>query len=475
MLLTHGFVRQISYGAGKHQAAQAWLLMGSLLKDIVPPPTPPVSPTPGIPGITHSVSAPAAILNAPSTTPQPIAEPPGRSLSAEPGFKNSSLLENKKSNNSSPSRTNSLHVTPSSSNPSSPLRAPVVLPPITPAPVRTSISPLNRRGSNAGLDQAPARRLSSYGHAHSRPSISSIESPGDSVRSHSSHRHVGEGVLDDSDSSDSEDAREEGIAEGGASSDEESGLRPLISPYQSTRAVPTTPSPLSAIAGQQQWTEDEDDDDDDEASPSPASTDTESSSSEGSSPQRKKRKSSHSRRNSRTKSRSRSSTVASFAASSLLQVRKPLVHQQSHSSIRTVTAGEPESREETVLDVSGKKGFSPASRLTQQSRTVSSDGMSNAPEDGEEGKILESPERTGKMSQNKKSRIVSEEARFRELGWDTLRLALGRFADEGDVQMCSMLSVVAPQELRVERRRIARFLDSYIGSFGVLPCLEFTA
>ena len=279
-------------------------------------------------------------------------------------------------------------------------------------------------------------------------------------------------MLDDSDSSDSEDAREEGIAEGGASSDEESGLRPLISPYQSTRAVPTTPSPLSAIAGQQQWTEDEDDDD--EASPSPASTDTESSSSEGSSPQRKKRKSSHSRRNSRTKSRSRSSTVASFAASSLLQVRKPLVHQQSHSSIRTVTAGEPESREETVLDVSGKKGFSPASRLTQQSRTVSSDGMSNAPEDGEEGKILESPERTGKMSQNKKSRIVSEEARFRELGWDTLRLALGRFADEGDVQMCSMLSVVAPQELRVERRRIARFLDSYIGSFGVLLCLEFT-
>jgi hypothetical protein len=60
---------------------------------------------------------------------------------------------------------------------------------------------------------------------------------------------------------------------------------------------------------------------------------------------------------------------------------------------------------------------------------------------------------------------VAEEIKFREMGWDTLRDALRRFADEGDVQMCSMLAVVAPQELKVEKRRVARFLESYVGSF----------
>jgi hypothetical protein len=50
---------------------------------------------------------------------------------------------------------------------------------------------------------------------HSRASMSSIqsESPSDSTRNHSSHRHVEEGVLDDSNSSDSGDSEEEGKAE----------------------------------------------------------------------------------------------------------------------------------------------------------------------------------------------------------------------------------------------------------------------
>jgi hypothetical protein len=467
-------VIQIAYEAGKHEAAQAWLLMASLLTDIVPPPTPPPSPPPqtGYPGISHSASAPAAISNIPFVA-QPTAEPSGRSLSAESVLKNGALAEHK---NSSPSRPSSLHATPSSSNPSSPHRGPVVLPPTTPVPIRTSVSPLNRRGSGAGLDQGTPRRLSSYSHSHSRPSISTStqsESPSDSTKGHGSHRHVGEGALDDSDSSDGGDGPVEDKADGGGSSDEESGLRPLISPYQSTRVVPTTPSPLSHIAGQQQWTEDEEDDgDDDDVSPSPGSTDTESSNPEDGA-KRKKYQPSHSRQNSHAKSRSRSSTVASLAASSLLHAHKPLSHRQSHTSIRTVTGGdlsvgEPDYKEETVMDLSGKT-FSPEPRETQRSRAVSSDVVSNAPEEVEVGKrLLESTERTGKISEKRKRRIKSAETMFREMGWDTLRATLERFTDEGDVQMCSMLSVVAPQELQVEKRRIARYFESYIGSFGVL-------
>jgi hypothetical protein len=89
--------------------------------------------------------------------------------------------------------------------------------------------------------------------SYSWPSISTSKSESPN---YDSHRHVGEGALDDSDSSDSDNAQKENKAEGG-SSDEESGLRPLISPYHSTTVVSTTPSPLSHVAVQQQWSEDE--------------------------------------------------------------------------------------------------------------------------------------------------------------------------------------------------------------------------
>ena len=41
--------------------------------------------------------------------------------------------------------------------------------------------------------------------------------------------------------------------------------------YQAMRVIPTTPGPLSRIAGRQQWTEDEADNDKGELSPSPRS------------------------------------------------------------------------------------------------------------------------------------------------------------------------------------------------------------
>jgi hypothetical protein len=89
-----------------------------------------------------------------------------------------------------------------------------------------------------------------------------------------------------------------------------------------------------------------------------------------------------------------------------------------------------------------------------------------------EAKILDSPERNEKMSEKRRSRITAEEAKFREMGWGTVREIFGRFAEEGDVQMCSMLSVVAPKELRVNKRRIGRFLESYIGLFCALRRFE---
>ena len=144
--------------------------MASLLTDIVPPPTPPASPQlqSASTGLSHSVSAPAAIPEIPSGS-QPMADPTGRSSSAGPAFANGNTLATR--NNSSPSRPNSHLVTPSSSNPPSPHRGTVGLPPITPAPRRPSVS-LHRRGSTVGSDQPPSRRMSSY----TRPSISPLKS-----------------------------------------------------------------------------------------------------------------------------------------------------------------------------------------------------------------------------------------------------------------------------------------------------------
>ena len=274
-----------------------------------------------------------------------------------------------------------------------------------------------------------------------------------------------------------------GAREGGeASSDEESELKPLISPYLSARVVvPTTPSPLSHVAVQRQWTEDEDEEGDgneDEASPSPGSTDTDSSSSsgsEGGSVRRKKIKPSLSRRASCSKSRSRSSTVASLAVSSVLQqVRKPpLVHHESKGSIRTVTGGdvEQDERDDSMVNIvaaaTGKhdKQFSPDSRTTHRPHTVSMDLVANAALEEVGQEVLESPKKSGRMSDKRRLRVVAEEAKFRRMGWDTLRDMFGQFSDEGDVQMCAMLSVVAPSELRVEKWRTARFLESYLGLF----------
>jgi WD repeat-containing protein 24 len=318
------------------------------------------------------------------------------------------------------------------------------------------------------------------------------DSPNDNQKSHGSHRHVGEGALDDSDSSESDRAVREAGEGGEALSDEESGLKPLISPYPSARVVvPATPSPLSHVAVQRQWTEDEGDGDGDDASPSPGSTDTDSSSSRssdsdgvGGSVRRKKKSPSLSRRTSRSKSRSRSSTVASLAVSSMLQqVRKPpLVHHESKGSIRTVTGGDPEQdvREESVVDIVaaaaavGKhdKHFSPESRKTHRSHAVSMDMAVNAAVEEVEPKVVESPEKGERMSDKRRLRIVAEEAKFRQMGWDTLRDMFGRFSDEGDVQMCAMLSVVAPNELRVKKWRIARFLESYLGLFSSVLCYE---
>lgn len=244
--------------------------------------------------------------------------------------------------------------------------------------------------------------------------------------------------MDDSDSSPSgSDGNEEGSETAGVkSSDPEISLRPLNSPLLSALRMMPAPSPLSRVAGRHVWTEDElggegnDNDDDDASSPSPQSTDTDSEGS--SSPSKARRLSMLSRRSTgRIKSRSRSSTLASLPAPP-----RPLIHQDSHSSIRTVTAGET-----SFNGQEGSNGFqqdnsSPHQRsLTghgrQRSQAMSElmlNGTKSAP-------VIDQDERNdspddSRLSERRIETIMAEEVRFKETTLCALREGLEAFAEE---------------------------------------------
>lgn len=389
------------------------------------------------PKFPHSASAPAAI---PTLTHLPP-DHPMRSFSEDPYISHvDRAAAGSRAGASSSSRSNGNKArTYSSSTHSissmdkgylSPLRttpvsstAPSPHHPSTPLPqASTSVqsSVMSRRPSAAGLPIAlggtgPPPTRPRLGSSFRRPSFNAQSFHGGSALesesrtpSHSNLKHIGEGVLEDTDSEDGDsgDNKENADAHSDAGSDtegrrpregaEQSADRPStsrsgshVAGYWNQRSASVQPSPLSRIAGQQTWTEDEREEED---SPSPASTDNSEPSSDEYDDvppykphHRARRDASRSRRSStrsaRGKPRSRSSTVASLsvATSPVAAIATPtrvkLTKQESQSSIRTVTATEtptsthaPEagvqsgslSKNDTIRRVSGSSKY-PAS------------------------------------------------------------------------------------------------------------------
>jgi WD repeat-containing protein 24 len=245
--------------------------------------------------------------------------------------------------------------------------------------------------------------------------------------------------LDDSDSSGEGGDDDDGIASSNEDAEEEPSLRPLISPYLFPRSTKAHPSPLSRMVKRQDWLS-EDEEGDKEASPSPASTDSEGNSS-GSS---KKRTVGHHKRSGTrsNKTRSRSSTVASLAASSPAvrapsSARKSLTKKGSHSSIRTVTAGDTSIKEgDNVLQEDATREPNSVDKVEnnnlghkrQVSEAVLSEFVLDDGEDAEEENYGIAVD--GKISSRRKEAIEEAEQRYRELGWEALQEALGTFAEE---------------------------------------------
>ncbi|KAG6908862.1 hypothetical protein DXG01_002936 [Tephrocybe rancida] len=433
--------------ARREELAQTWLLLGASLTDltpVVPAPLSPIKPT-SVRATSHAPSSPAVPSSSYSFPAS--ASTPSQLRKASP---NHAAVVTPRGASTSTSRK----ITPASSNASSPRQIPVSLPSTTRRP---SIFGSHKNGES---DLSRRSSISMY----RRPSISVPGSHSLSPADKSNLRHVGEGALDDSDSS-SSDGIDTDTAHTNHSSDEEGRLLSLMTPgFLPNRGAPA-PSPLSRVAGQHRWTEDEGEgrdkreDEDESSSPSPRSTDTDSSGPSSAIRRRKPSKSASrsGRRHSMFKSRSRSSTVASLAA----PPERSLTRQGSNSSILTVLAGETPTQEggmglrqeETMRDIR---------TLSQdhEMRTVRSELFIDLPSVnvpvGQQINLEELTDRHVKI-------VSDDEKRLHNLAWTALREALERFADEGNVQMCAMLAVVAPEELKISKQRADRFLESYIG------------
>lgn len=468
---------QVAHASGHESASQIWLLLGAAIATYVPdfPPSPPVSPR-------QLSKSPSPFAQSSPRPPSSTAYSFPPSLSGKTATGSSSpaqkISPGRRSTSGSlsrmPSSSNTRRLTPNSSTNSSPRHLPVGLPPITPR--RPSF--FGRRESvDAGvLGHGMLRRPSlsvapGLGHSHTHslqnvPTHGLHHSSSPNERGTPSLRHVGEGVLD-SDSSSSGDG-DEGDAEGeetaGANtSDEEGSQRPLIFPALTSGATALRlvtapiPSPLSRVAGRQAWTDEEEDtqtakiaEENESSSPSPQSTsDTDSHSST----LFQKRSRSHSltsrglRTNRSTgrlvKSRSRSSTVASLAA----PPSRPLTHHDSHSSIRTVTAGEPPFKDQEEVADADEAGNHPLppppppsdfrpGHKRRKSQPIS-EFMMNISIKGVEPyeQVREEEESPGVPDESHRTDraiqiVCEEEMRFKETTLSALKDALEEFSEE---------------------------------------------
>ncbi|KAG1785218.1 uncharacterized protein HD556DRAFT_1423791 [Suillus plorans] len=513
---------EASIEAGSVHTAQVWLLLGSLLTDIIPEyikPSPHSEKSHQITmHLTHSASAPAAIPtlstrsgpHASGSTSKPTSYRAASSDSvskmiqqtrhtstspAQPHISSQTYPQphpedkrstSKNSSGTSASREregerdalpttkpppNSRNLTPASSTSSSPRHIPTSLPPASALPPSAIMTPATTRRpsvliSTAAQAQGHVRRPSvynrtptAYSETPSTPSVSASDR---------SLRHVGEGALDDSDSSDGSENCAVVSADAQDSHSENERDAPPDIPRQTIisksrslsmgRTGPAHPSPLSRLAGQR-WTEDEDDGskehEDDEASPSPGSTDTDGEGHSGrdsecsTRPRKVKvkvvsvakirsRKSSNAKR---LKSRTRSATVAVLTAS-LPSPAQPasesshLVKKASHSSIRTVTVGSAREQEQNTGLIHRDEDVSQADADNHQAWRG--------------------------MTESRRRIVMEEEAQLREAAWHALREAVEEFAETGDVQMCAMLALIAAKELGISRRRGLQFLEAYI-------------
>ena len=452
---------QAALEADHYQVFQMWCLLRSLFTpppaspSISRPPTPPLSPLSLSSRILpHSSSAPAAITTSssglsPSVPLRPLDTPRGLSSDA---ILNSHMpfaslgdsphpVSASPSNSPSPQRISS--ATQLVSSPQSIFSTPSATSTRSP-----TMFPRHPSGA-AFLANRPRAQTSLPRPSLSTPSLQSNETSA-SPRL----RHVGEGTLDDSDSSGSENDLSSLPSAPGLSPTTQALTRGAFS------IARPHPSPLSrvAAAGHQTWTEDEREMDGD--SPSPASSDTESEC--DTAPTRTRTRSQSLRRRAARRRSLSATRVPPPPAVPTMQLQltavtvPPLVLERPcsrSSSTRTVTAHDDGEHEP----------FLPSAQQKSSSR-VASGGMSMSDglfgPGGDPHGHGDVPDGQDVYVRNNVRRRVED---VREAIRVALREALKERAEAGDVQTCAVMALVASEELRIGMRRVQSFVEAYIG------------
>ncbi|KAI9508833.1 hypothetical protein F5148DRAFT_1192288 [Russula earlei] len=433
---------QIALQADHYQVFQMWCLLRSLFAHATAspltsrPPTPPLSPLSlSSRTLPQSHSAPTAIATSASSSLPPPDTPKGLSpdplLNGHTPYPSSGgsplpASSTSTSNSPSPQRVPNATQTISISSPQSVLS--------TPSTTSPSPSSFSRRPSSAAFLANRPRALPPL----RRPSISTPSLVQSDSPSSPSLRHIGEGTLDDSDSSGSESDL--------SSLPSASAVSPTTHASSRFSITQPHPSPLSrvAAAGHQTWTEDEREMDSD--SPSPASTDTES---DGETAPTRTRARSQSLRRRAARHSSRSATRA--LSGPARPARVPLARPGSRSSMRTVTAHD---------DGEHELPFLPPTQATSTSRVTSggvsvSDGLFGSNADAH-GDASDAQDVIVRDTVRRRVESVRKAIRC------ALREALEERAEAGDVQTCAMLALVASEELQIGTQRVQLFVEAYI-------------
>ncbi|KAG6378013.1 hypothetical protein JVT61DRAFT_13691 [Boletus reticuloceps] len=155
----------------------------------------------------------------------------------------------------------------------------------------------------------------------------------------------------------------------------------------------------------------------------------------------------------RLKSRSRSSTVASLAAPGPLL--SPVLLSPSRLPMGSLDLMQGEI-ERTGSQSSIQMAIATSIREQENGVGVVGSGKDIAED--------EEPVRWGEMGHEQQVAVMEGECQLREGGWCALREALEDYADEGDVQMCMMLALVAPEELNLGLGRTIQLVEAYVSA-----------
>ncbi|THH12229.1 hypothetical protein EW145_g102 [Phellinidium pouzarii] len=432
----------VAFNAGNDEAGRIWLLLRSLLTDIVVTklPTPALSSKASAPTFTHSISALAGI---PTVKKSPIKYPQTRSSSSD--MPKSALK-------ASPRRDQEEHS-------ERVVRTNITMQlPILPAISQSASGHGNSRRS-ASPDEAFDMRRQSVSVASLartrrqslRHSSTSTTHPDDKSSSSRTRRmsQIGEGALDDSDSSETR-ARDRHATEMKAKKSADALKSPSTSSLRHQH-VPQRNASSSDLPEDNDWAEDEKEESVSPDSSSGAESDNSIASTTAARSSSLKRT-----------TRSRSSTLASIAANPVEDPRN-ITRTDSHSSVLTVTAAgnKSVSHDASTIHKAAADRVSAAHSFKGPRRHSQVFSMAGAhPQPEKESESMDEDEM--RFLEWNHMNIKDTEERYRTAAWEVVKIILEELADSGNVQLCAMLACIAPDELGISTWRALQFVEAYI-------------